>query len=113
MKLFETIKNYNTVRKNGHFLKIVADIFKFVETTHKEHKPMTCEIALINVGNEMKIGSFVSLWAGIGKASPIERCQHLKAQNIELIRLLRIAREGDLSEENKICIDVTIKCFDK
>ncbi len=112
MKIIDTIKNLNLIRKHGVYLKIVADIFRFVEKTHKEERPMYCEIALIDVGGELKRSSFVSLWAGIGKANPIERASHLKAQNIELIRLLKIARNGELSDDNKELIDITLKYFD-
>lgn len=111
-KLIQTFKTINLLRKNAGLLNVVQGIFDFVNETHKEQKPMVSKIVLLNMRNGEKIGDFVSLWAGIGESSPIERARHLKAQNEELKRLLRIAKEGNLSDDNKELIETTLRIFD-
>jgi len=111
-KIIGIWKTWNVLRKNAGMFKIVEDIFKFVENTHKEGKPMVTKIVLLNMGTGEKHGDFVSLWAGIGEASPIERCLHLKAQNNELKRLLNIAKQGSLTDEDKQSIQMTLAVFE-
>jgi hypothetical protein len=111
-KIIGLWKSWKILRNNAGIFKVVEDIFKFVETTHKEQKPMVTKIVLLNMAEGKKVGDFVSLWAGIGESNPIERAMQLKAQNTELKRLLNIAKEGDLTEENKQLIDVTLRIFD-
>lgn len=91
--------------------KALEDTFKFVELTHKEQKPMVTKIVLVNMKDGAHFGDFVSLWAGIGEANPIDRCSHLKSQNNELKRLLKIASEGKISDEDKQLIELTLKHF--
>jgi len=110
--LINTIKAWNTIRKYPAIFKVVEDIFKFVEKVHKEERPMVTKIVLLNMADGTKLGDFVSLWAGIGEASPIERCNHLKAQNEELKRLLILAKDGNLSNDDKQMIEVTLKYFE-
>ncbi len=100
------------VKKNYHVFKIVEDIFKFVELTHKSQKPMVTKIVNVNMRDGMVVSDFVSLWAGIGDANPIERAKQLKAQNVELKRLLTIAKEGNISADDKNLMDVTLNIFD-
>jgi len=109
IKLFKT---YMLLRKNAGIFKVVEDIFKFVETTHKEQKPMVTKIVLINMANGEKVGDFVSLWAGIGECNPIARVEQLKAQNTELKRLLTIAKNGSVSDDDKQLIELTLRVFD-
>lgn len=111
-KIIGLWKTWNILRNNAAIFKVVADIFKFVETTHKEQKPMVSKIVLLNMDKGEKIGDFVSLWAGIGDANPIERCRHLKAQNIELKRLLQLSLDGNLTDKDKQLIELTLKVFE-
>lgn len=111
-KIIGLWKTWKILRNNAGIFKVVEDIFKFVETTHKEQKPMVTKIVLLNMAKGEKIGDFVSLWAGIGDASPIERCGQLKAQNNELKRLLQLAKEGNLTDEDKQLIELTLRVFD-
>jgi hypothetical protein len=110
--LINTLKAWNIIRKYPTIFKVVEDIFKFVETVHKEQKPMVTKIVLLNMADGTEISDFVSLWAGIGEASPIERCSHLKAQNIELKRLLILASSVELSTDDKQMIEITLKYFE-
>jgi len=73
---------------------------------------MATKIVFVNMAEGKKIGDFVSLWAGVGEASPIERAMQLKAQNTELKRLLEIAKHGNLSNDNKELIELTLKTFE-
>ena len=111
-KLIGLWKTWKILRNNAGIFKVVEDIFKFVETTHKEQKPMVTNIVLLNMGTGEKYGDFVSIWAGIGDANPIERAKHLKAQNIELKRLLNLAKEGNLSDDDKQLIELTLRIFE-
>jgi len=111
-KMIEVYRLFKMLYKNMGLFKVVEDIFKFVETTHKEQKPMVTKIVLIDMNDGTKIGDFVSLWAGIGECSPIERAGQLKAQNEELKRLLRIAKEGSISKDDYELINLTLKIFD-
>ena len=111
-KIIGLWKTWKILRNNAGIFKVVEDIFKFVETTHKEQKPMVTKIVLLNMATGENWGDFVSLWAGIGDTNPIERAKQLKAQNIELKRLLEIAKEGDLTAENKELIETTLRIFD-
>jgi hypothetical protein len=110
--LINTLRVWNTIRKYPAIFKVVEDIFKFVERVHKEKRPMVTKIVLLNMTDGTKLDDFVSLWAGIGEASPIERCSHLKAQNEELKRLLILASSGNLSNEDKQMIEITLKYFE-
>jgi hypothetical protein len=74
-KIIGLWKTWRVLRNNAGIFKIVEDIFKFVETTHKEKKPMVTKIVLLNMGTGEEYGDIVSLWAGIGEAS------QLKGQN--------------------------------
>jgi hypothetical protein len=65
-------------------------LMDFIKLVEKEQKPMYTQIALIDNRTNENMFSLVSLWAGIGDANPIDRCKHLKAQNTELIRLLKL-----------------------
>jgi len=105
-------KAWRIVKNNPNIFKVVEDIFKFVERTHEEQKPMACEIVLLNMKDGTKISDFVSLWAGVGFANPLERAKQLKAQNVELKRLLTIAKEGNICAEDKNLMDVTLNIFD-
>jgi hypothetical protein len=111
-KLIRLWKTWKILSNNAGIFSIVADIFKFVETTHKEQTPMVTKIVLLNMGNGEKISDFVSLWAGIGDCSPIERAGQLKSQNVELKRLLQLAKDGNLTDDNKQLIELTLKIFD-
>lgn len=111
-KIIGLWKTWKILRNNAGIFKVVEDIFKFVETTHQEQKPMVTKIVLLNMGTGEKYGDFVSLWAGIGEASPIEIAKQLKAQNIELKRLLILAKEGNLSDDDKQLIEITLRIFD-
>ena len=111
-KLIEIWKIFKIIRRNSHLFKVVEDIFKFVETTHEKQAPMVTKIVLLNMGTGEKIEDFVSLWAGIGMCSPIERASQLKAQNIELKRLLNLAKGGVISKEDYDLIELTLKIFD-
>lgn len=105
-------KAWKMVKNNSHIFKIVEDVFKFVELTHKFQKPMVTKIVNVNMKDGTVVSDFVSLWAGIGDANPIERAKQLKAQNVELKRLLTIAKEGNISAEDKNLMDVTLNIFD-
>mgnify|MGYP003495192409 CR=1 FL=1 len=109
--IINTIKLLRIVRRSPWILKVVEDTFKFVETTHKEQKPMVTKIVLVNMKDGSQYGDFVSLWAGIGEANPIDRCCHLKSQNEELKRLLKISLDGNISEEDKQLIELSLKHF--
>jgi hypothetical protein len=110
--LINTLKAWNTIRKYPAIFKVVEDIFKFVEKVHTEERPMVTKIVLLNMADGTKLGDFVSLWAGIGEANPIERCSHLKAQNEELKRLLILAKSGTLSDEDKELVEITLRYFE-
>jgi len=110
--IIQVFKLFRLMYKNMGLFKIVEDIFKFIEITHEKQIPMVSKIALINTRDGTRYDDFVSLWAGIGECSPIERAKHLKAQNDELKRLLRIASSGVLSKDDKELIDLTLKIFD-
>lgn len=111
-KIINSVRCWNAIRKHPALFKVVENIFKFVETVHNEQRPMVTKIVLLNMADGTKISDFVSLWAGIGEASPIERCGHLKAQNIELKRLLTLASTGDLTDDDKKLIEITLKIFE-
>ena len=111
-KLIDTWRTFKILRKNAHLFKVVEDIFKFVETTHEKQVPMVTKVVLLNMGTGEKIEDFVSLWAGIGMCSPIERATQLKAQNTELKRLLKITKGGGISKEDYDLIELTLKTFD-
>jgi hypothetical protein len=103
---------YKTISRNPYIFKVVEDIFKFLETTHKEQKPMVTKIVLLNMAEGTKIGDFVSLWAGIGDTNPIERARHLKAQNTELKRLLQLYFDDTITQEDIELAGITLKIFD-
>jgi hypothetical protein len=111
-KIINVFKLFKLMYSNMGLFKVVEDIFKFVETTHEKQIPMVSKIALINTRDGTQFSDFVSLWAGIGECSPIERAKHLKAQNDELKRLLKIASKGLISKEDKELIDLTLKILD-
>lgn len=111
-KIIGLWKTWKILRNNAGIFKVVEDIFKFVETTHKEQKPMVTKIVLLNMATGEKFTDFVSLWAGIGDANPIERAKQLKAQNTELKRLLELAKNGNLTDEDKQLIQLTLNVFD-
>lgn len=111
--LIQNLKSIRDLSKhNPAILKVVLDILKFVEKTHESQKPMVCEIAMFNMKTGERYADFVSLWAGIGNSNPIDRAKQLKAQNIELTRLLILAKEGNLSDEDKQLIETTLRVFD-
>lgn len=99
------------MRRSPWIFKALEDTFKFVELTHKEQRPMVTKIVLVNMKDGTNYGDFVSLWAGIGEANPIDRCSHLKSQNTELQRLLKIAVNGNISDEDKRLMELTLKHF--
>jgi hypothetical protein len=111
-KIINIWKTYKILRENAGIFKVVEDILNFVKTTHEEKKPMVTKIVLLNMGTGEQFGDFVSLWAGIGDANPIERAKHLKAQNVELRRLLTIAKEGGISSDDKELIEMTLRIFE-
>jgi hypothetical protein len=115
MTYLKRIKNgwavWKEVRNKAPMFKIVLDIFNFVEQTHKEQRPMLCKIVVANMQDGNKIEDFVSLWAGIGDANPIERCRYLKAQNDELKRLLTLYHTQRITTEDKDLVDITLKMF--
>lgn len=110
-KIIGLWRTWKILRNNAGIFKVVEDIFKFVDTAHKDQKPMVSKISVLNMANGEKISDFVSLWAGIGDTSPIERCAHLKAQNTELKRLLEMAKDGNLTADDKQLIELTLKHF--
>jgi hypothetical protein len=104
--MFKTLRNiykcYQIFRKHAHLFKVVEDIFRFAQKTHEEQKPMVTKIVLFNMAEGTKMGDFVSLWAGVGNANPIDRASELKAQNTELKRLLKLCLdEPALIADNK------------
>lgn len=107
-------KNIKILIKHSWILKITADIFKFVETTHESQKPMVCNIAIVNMKDGTKYSDFVSLWAGIGEANPIDRAKQLKNQTTELKRLLKIAlQKGEnMSDDEKKEINYVLNVFE-
>lgn len=111
-RLIATFKLWRYIYKNVELLKVIEQLGKFLNGTHEKQQPMVTRIALINMGDGNRIGDFISLWAGIGEISPIERIRHLKAQNEELLKLLKIAKEGNLSKEQKELIEMTINVFE-
>ena len=115
MKAFKKIKDvfriWKLISNNLTLFKIVEDIFKFVEKTHEAQHPMVTEIVLLNMANGAKISDFVSLWAGIGQCNPIQRASQLKAQNTELIRLLTLVKDGNVSKDEYEQIELVIKHF--
>jgi len=56
MKILQTIKSFNTIRKHGAILKVVEDIFNFVYETHKQQKPMLTKVVLLNMRDGTKLG---------------------------------------------------------
>lgn len=110
-KIIRIWKTWKILRNNAGIFRVVEDIFKFVETAHKEKKPMVTKIMLLNMAKGEKICDFVSLWAGIGETNPIERCRQLKEQNNELKRLLQLAKDGNLTDDDKQLVELTLKIF--
>ena len=117
--LFEAWHAYKELKKMHHLLPIVKGLFEFCELAHKEQKPMYTKVVLLNMADKDKVlggkevlGDFVSLWAGVGDANPIERCKGLKAQNVELKRLLVLARNGELKEDDMQHVDMVLKVFE-
>jgi hypothetical protein len=105
------LKVFKLIANNPAIFKVVGDIFKFVEKTQEEGRPMVTKIVLANMGDGTHLCDFVSLWAGVGETNPIERAKQLKAQNTELMRLLTIAKNGNVSKENIELIDLTLNHF--
>ena len=110
--LHNTFKIWNSVKKHPTMFSVVNDIYEFVNKVHKEQRPLVTKIVLLNMADGTLIDDFVSLWAGIGDCSPIERAKQLKAQNIELKRLLELAKNGTLTNEDKELIELTLQIFD-
>ena len=93
-------------------MKLMEDIIKFIDRTSDEGRPMICKIALVNTKDGTRLNDFVSLWAGIGESSPLERLKQLKAQRDEYERQLKlIADKYPLSEDDKEMIATTVKYF--
>lgn len=111
-KIKEIWKLYKTLRNNFEIFKVVEDIFKFVEKTQEEQKPMVCKIALINTKDGTKFSDFVSLWAGIGDANLVDRAAGLKEQNTELKRLLKLAIAGEMTNDDKKQVECFLKFFE-
>ncbi len=116
IRLFKNLKDtwkiWRTVKDSPAIFKVVEDIFKFVETTHKEQRPMVTKIVLLNMADGTKMGDFVSLWAGIGEENPIDRAKGLKAQTTELKRLLQLSIDGELTNEDKKQVEMVLQIFD-
>lgn len=111
-ELIEVYRIWKVLNKSQSIFIMVERIFKFIQETHDQKKPMVTEIALVNMANGTKVSDFVSLWAGIGDANPIKRVSHLKAQNIELKRLLELSSNGLITEEDKKQIEIVLRYFD-
>jgi len=109
--IINTIKIIQLMRKSPWVFKALEATFKFVELTHKEQRPMVTKIVLVNMKDGTHYKDFVSLWAGIGEANPIDRCSHLKSQNEELKRLVKKAIEGNISVEDRQLMELTLKHF--
>jgi hypothetical protein len=110
--LITAFKAFQVIRKNGAILTMMTELINFVTRVSDECKPMLCKIALVNTKDGTKLCDFVSLWAGIGEANPIERIRALKAQNDEYQRQLKLISEKyPLSTEDKEMIETTIKYF--
>lgn len=108
----ELYKLFLNMRRNHALLKVVDDVFKFAATASKQGKPMVSRIALLNIGDGTQLKDFISLWAGIGEASPIERVRHLKAQNVALIEVFEtFVQQEALSEDDKKQAKLLIQWF--
>ena len=110
--LWNAWKIFKEIKKHPAIFKVMDNIFKFVELTHEQQKPMAANIGLLNIADGTKIEDFVSLWAGIGDCNPIERARELKLQNTELKRLLKLVNDGILTQDTKEQIEVALKIFD-
>lgn len=110
--LFEMLRFLKIARTKPGALKLTAIVLKFIETAHKEQRPIAQKIGVINMDTGEEVDEFVTLWAGIGNASPIRRCTDLKAQNNELKRLLQLAKGGELTTETKQQIETALNYFD-
>ncbi|MEK6883291.1 MAG: hypothetical protein AABY22_26930 [Nanoarchaeota archaeon] len=110
--LINSIKIFKLMRTSPHIFKVVEDIFKFAELTHKEQRPMATKIVLLNMKDGTKYSDFVSLWAGIGEANPIDRAGHLKAQNTELKRLLTLSLNKNITKDDIELIETTLRIFE-
>lgn len=106
-------KLYRLFRKKPGLLKVVEDIFKFLETSHKEQKPMVCKIALINMADGKQIGDFISLWAGLGESSPIERVRVLKGLNSQFLSILETVKESINDLDHRELVDFTLEVYNQ
>lgn len=111
-KIISLWKTYKILRDNAGIFELVEDVFKFIETTHKEQKPMVSRISLLKMGTGENVSDFVSLWAGIGESNPIERAKQLKAQNTELKKLLQLSKKGNLTGSERSYMEFALKNFD-
>ena len=94
LNYFKLVGMYNNSNISKSWFEIVRNIVDFCTEANDNKRAIITKIAMIDFSKEKVIGDFdmVSLWAGIGDTSPIERCRHLKAQNDELKRLLTICK---------------------
>lgn len=111
-KIKNIIAYYKIITTNPGILKVVADIFKFIETTYKEERPMICKIVVADIGDENKYTDFVSLWAGIGESNPIDRCSQLKYRQNSYHEYLKIASERELTDLEKNEVKLMLKVFE-
>ena len=111
-KIIEAYRVFQMLRKNMNILKVVEDIFNFVQTTSREGKPMTCKIALLNTADGTKVSDFVSLWAGIGESNPVDRVMQLRRQKEELQHCLKYLLDNyAIKDADRKEIELTIKYF--
>ena len=114
---FRLIHMLNKANIHYAFYKIVQHIMDFVVQVQKEGKPMLTKIGVVDMSKEKIIGDFdmVSIWAAVGDANPIDRIEHLKAQNNELKKLLKEASEKIDSDSNKgfiTNVNLVLKTFE-
>lgn len=109
-KLIAVWKTFNLIRKNAGMLKIVEDVFLFAKKAHEEGKPMLCRIAFVNMKDNSTVGDFISLWAGIGDANPIERCRQLRAQRAAIEEVLKtMSTKYNFSDQDRKDVDFLIQ----
>ena len=113
-KLLNVLKIYKLLWVSPYLLLTLDAVSGLMKATIENKKPMGTRIALVDTknGHGQYLTDFISLWAGLGDANPIERIRHLRAQNEEMKRLLKIATETGLTETDKKDIEYVLKCFE-
>lgn len=92
---------------NVGLMKTVEGMFKFLEETAKNQKPMSCELQMDNIahilwheGEERETVLYV--WCGVNEINnPIKRLRELAAENERLKSLLNSTPNPEVSDTTK------------